>query len=188
MALTPQQFVDKWRRSEVKETSGYQEHFLDLCRMLGQPTPVEADPTGQHYTFEAGLTKLGGGKGRADVWKRGCFALEYKGRHANLERAYEQIQLYREALENPPLLVVSDMEIIEIHTNFTGTVKRKVVIGFDEILTPAGQQALRDLFKNPGACKAAQTTEEVTKEAARETAGPTTCRSRGFWSGCWRSI
>jgi hypothetical protein len=31
---------------------------------------------------------------------------------------------YREALENPPLLVVSDIETIEVHTNFTNTVKQ----------------------------------------------------------------
>ncbi len=46
----------------------------------------------------------------ADVWKKGCFAWEYKGKHANLDEAYQQLLQYREALENPPLLVVSDIE------------------------------------------------------------------------------
>lgn len=44
--MTPQEFVDKWRRSRLKERSASQEHFLDLCRMLGHPTPAKADPEG----------------------------------------------------------------------------------------------------------------------------------------------
>lgn len=82
--LTPQAFVAKWRQAAIKERSGYQEHFLDLCRLVGHPTPVEDDPTGTRYAFEAGADKQKGGQGWADVWKRGCFAMEYKGRHANL--------------------------------------------------------------------------------------------------------
>ncbi|HJT78965.1 MAG TPA: hypothetical protein VJ739_17340, partial [Gemmataceae bacterium] len=33
--------------------------------------------------------------------------------------AYNQLLKYREALENPPLLVVCDMDRLVIHTNFT---------------------------------------------------------------------
>ncbi len=42
----------------------------------------------------------------ADVWKRGFFAWEYKGKRADLKAAYKQLLDYREDLENPPLLVV----------------------------------------------------------------------------------
>jgi len=45
-SMTPQEFVDKWRRSHLKERSASQEHFIDLCRMLGHPTPAQADPEG----------------------------------------------------------------------------------------------------------------------------------------------
>ncbi|MFP3870821.1 MAG: FAD-dependent oxidoreductase, partial [Syntrophobacteria bacterium] len=75
------------------------EHFIDLCRMLGHPTPAEADPEGRRFTFEAGATKQRGGQGWADVWKKGYFAWEYKGKHADLDRAYQQLLQYREALE-----------------------------------------------------------------------------------------
>ena len=44
-----------------------QEHFIDLCRLLGQPTPAEADPEGTWYTFEKGATKQSGGEGWADL-------------------------------------------------------------------------------------------------------------------------
>jgi hypothetical protein len=75
--LTPQAFVHKWRDNTLKERSAAQEHFIDLCRLIDHPTPNEADPTGERFTFEAGAAKSGGGQGWADVWKRGCFAWEY---------------------------------------------------------------------------------------------------------------
>ena len=108
--LTPQAFVAKWRFVQLKERSAYQEHFIDLCRLVGQPAPAEADPSGIHYAFEFGAIKQSGGQGFADVFKRGCFALEYKGKHADLDKAYQQLLQYREALHNPPLLVVCDIE------------------------------------------------------------------------------
>ena len=64
--MTPQEFIRKWSASELKERSGSQEHFIDLCRMLGEPTPNEADPTGSHYAFEKAVKKSSGGDGFAD--------------------------------------------------------------------------------------------------------------------------
>ena len=52
--MTPGEFIAKWRASELKERSAAQEHFIDLCRLLGEPTPAEADPTGERYCFERG--------------------------------------------------------------------------------------------------------------------------------------
>ena len=42
--MTPEVFITKWRAVELKERSAAQEHFIDLCRLLGEPTPAEADP------------------------------------------------------------------------------------------------------------------------------------------------
>ena len=115
-AMTPSEFISKWRASELKERSAAQEHFIDLCRLLGEPTPAEADPTGERYCFERGARKDTGGDGWADVWKRGCFAWEYKGKHADLDAAFNQLRQYALALENPPLLIVSDMARFRIRT------------------------------------------------------------------------
>ena len=41
--MTTAEFKKKWSRYHGKEASAYQEHFTDLCRLLGQPTPNEAD-------------------------------------------------------------------------------------------------------------------------------------------------
>ena len=47
------------------------EHFLDLCRLLDEPTPAEAEPSGKTYCFDAGVEKTTGEGGFADVWKMG---------------------------------------------------------------------------------------------------------------------
>ena len=84
--VTVPAFVAKWSASRRTERAAAQEHFIDLCRLLGEQTPNEADPTGEDYAFEKGAAKSTGGQGWADVWKRGRFAWEYKGPHANLRR------------------------------------------------------------------------------------------------------
>ncbi len=166
MQFTPQDFVSKWSKAELKERSSAQEHFIDLCRLVGHPTPAEADPTGQTYAFEAGASKQRGGQGYADVWKKGYFAWEYKGKHKDLDKAYQQLLQYRESLHNPPLLVVTDIDQILVHTNFTNTAKRVHRIELEEILTPDGMAQLRAVFFEPRTFRAPVTTDQVTAEAA----------------------
>ena len=38
--MTAGEFIAKWRSSELKERSAAQEHFIDLCRLLGEPRPI----------------------------------------------------------------------------------------------------------------------------------------------------
>jgi hypothetical protein len=73
-SLTPAAFAAKWRGVTTTEKASAQEHFIDLCRMLGEPTPHEADPIGAQYAFEKRVSKAAGGDGFADVWKRDFFA------------------------------------------------------------------------------------------------------------------
>ncbi|MDP9476506.1 MAG: class I SAM-dependent DNA methyltransferase, partial [Actinomycetota bacterium] len=166
--LTPQAFAEKWGKSKLSERSAYQQHFLDLCVMLGQPTPADVDPEGNFYTFEKGVKKTGGsgGKGFADVWRKGYFAFEYKGRHKDLTAAYNQLLLYREDLENPPLLVVTDTGRVEIHTNFTGTVKKVHAFTNAELPREESLRVLRALFADPDSLRPGRTSEGVTEEAA----------------------
>ena len=100
--MTPHAFITKWRASALKERSASQEHFIDLCHLLGEPTPAEADPSGETYCFERVARKDTGGDGWADVWKRYHFAWEYKGQRADLDVAFDQLRQYSLALENPP--------------------------------------------------------------------------------------
>ena len=166
--MIPQDFVRKWSGATGNERKLYQQHFLDLCELVGHPKPADDDPTGAWFTFEAGVTKAGGGQGFADVWKKGFFAWEYKGHHADLTKAYQQLLQYKDSLFNPPLLVVSDIHRILIHTNFTNTPKRIVELGLDDLLTPTGLAHLRAVFFAPESFRADKTTEQVTREAAEQ--------------------
>jgi hypothetical protein len=85
------EFIAKWRQVELTERSASQQHFLDLCEVLDHPKPAFDDPIGERFTFEKGASKHGGGKGWADVWKRGFFGWEYKGKHKDLGAAYDQL-------------------------------------------------------------------------------------------------
>ncbi len=165
--MLPAEFQRKWIASELKERSASQSHFNDICAVLGVPTPTDADPTGEFYAFERGATKLRGGEGWADVWYRNHFAWEYKGKRANLKAAYEQLAQYREDLENPPLLIVSDLNRIEIHTNFTGTVKKVYPIDLATFADPESLHTLRAIFDDPESLKPTQTVVSVTEDAAR---------------------
>lgn len=165
--MTPHEFVEKWRRANLSERSAYQQHFLDLCELLGQPKPAAADPDGAWYTFEKGVTKTEGGKGWADVWMRGFFGWEYKGKHKDLNAAYKQLLLYREDLQNPPLLVVCDLDRFEIHTNFTGTVKTVHAFDLEGLAEQKNLDLLRKLFTDPEALRPGQTTVGITEDAAR---------------------
>ncbi len=166
--MTPHEFLSKWRNVELKERSAAQEHFLDLCDLLGIEKPASADPRGEWFTFEKGATKTSGGEGWADVWRKGCFAWEYKGRAANLDKAFDQLLRYSIALESPPLLVVSDMERIRIHTNWTNTVQQVHEIALEDLADAAKRDLLRACFDDPERLRPAITRQMLTEEAARE--------------------
>ncbi len=175
--MTPARFVEKWKAADLPERAASQEHFIDLCRLLGQPTPAEHDATGAEYAFEKGVAVTDsaskgakGERGFADVWWRGKFAWEYKrkDKYKDLSEAYRQLCQYREALENPPVLVVCDIGRTEIHTNFTGTAKQVHAITLDEVNTERGLGLLRRVFTNPGSFKPAQTCEHITRDVAEK--------------------
>jgi type II restriction/modification system DNA methylase subunit YeeA len=170
---TPNEFITKWKASTLKERSASQEHFLDICRLIGHPTPAQSDPIGEHFTFERGASKTGSGQGWADVWKKGCFAWEYKGKKKDLNAAFAQLQRYAIALENPPLLVVSDMETIIIHTNWTNTVQVIHTIAIEDLEQPEAMQKLKWLFTDPERFKPGVTREMITEKAASSFAGIT---------------
>ncbi len=169
--MTPQQFVAKWRHATLGEKQGYQNHFNDLCRLVGHPTPAEADPHGVWFAFEKPATKPNGAKGFADVWKQDCFILEYKGKGDDLNQAYWQLQAYRDDLGNPPLLIVSDMERIHIHTNFTGRAKAIHQLNYQDFESGRALPLLKAIF-DPRLIarqfRPDKTPVQVTEEAARE--------------------
>jgi type II restriction/modification system DNA methylase subunit YeeA len=164
--MTPAQFVTKWGDSRLRERQGSQEHFIDLCHLLGQPTPAEDDPLGERYCFERGAEKVGGGDGWADVWRKGCFGWEYKGKHKDLNGALRQLQAYALDLQNPPYLVVSDMERIIVHTNWTNTVSRRYEFKLDDLHEPHTLDILRQVFEGSDRLKPGISPQELTAKVA----------------------
>ncbi len=164
--MTPYEFIAKWSASELKESSASQEHFIDLCRMLGEPTPAEADPTGKTYCFERGARKDTGEDGWADVWKRHHFAWEYKGQHANLDAAFGQLRQYALALENPPLLIVSDMLRFRIRTNWTNCVSKTYEFGLDDLTDASIRDRLKWAFSDPKGLRPGETRQALTERVA----------------------
>lgn len=177
--MTPNEFIAKWRGGG-KERAEAQSFFNDLCLLVGHKTPREADPTRSWFAFEYGAEKTVGGKGFADAWKKGFFGWEAKGTGRSLQDAYAQLKMYSDDLQNPPLLVVSDLQTIEIHTNFTNTVKdvhRFTVEGLaqSEIL-----RKVRAMFHNPEELRPGTKRSDITKEAAQKFADLAwTLRGRG---------
>ncbi|MHB1052224.1 MAG: class I SAM-dependent DNA methyltransferase [Thiobacillus sp.] len=163
--MTPQAFIAKWRNNPLTERAGAQAHFEDLCALL----EVEPPRKEGEYQYERGLIKKSSAsQGWADVWKKNCFAWEYKAPGKNLGAALTQLMGYALVLDNPPLLVVSDRNRIEIHTHFTGTPSEVYEILLENIDQPQNLQKLRWLFESPERFKPRTTTYAVTEEAARK--------------------
>ena len=170
------EFVSKWQNAKLSERAAAQSHFLNLCDVIGEDHPTDADDDGSIFTFEKGVTKNSGGAGFADVWKRGYFAWEYKSKHKNLDEAYQQLLKYREALESPPLLVVCDLDRFMVHTNWTNTSPAIYSFCLQDLLRNEATatcklpplEVLRALFVDPGRLKPGETTAQVTTKAATE--------------------
>ena len=182
--MTPQAFLEKWKAANLSERSACQQHFLDICDLLGEKKPAEVDPSGQWYTFEKGVEKVGGGKGFADVWRRGFFGWEYKGKHKDLKAAYNQLLQYREALMNPPLLVVCDLNRFELHTNFPNTPKEVHAFDLDGLADTKNVAKLRAAFTNPDELRPGRTQKQVTEEVAEKFATPASEQYLDGWLPC----
>jgi hypothetical protein len=170
------EFVERWKASTLSERAADQSHRIHFCDFLGQPDQASEDQTRDTFTFEKHVSTLEDGKGFADVWKRGFFGWEYKGKYKSLSAAYAQLVRYQGDLENPPILVACDQERFEVHTNFTGT--RPLVYSFtlDDLLAakPTANcalpplEVLRAVFTNPELLRPEAAQARVTEHAASE--------------------
>ena len=166
--MSVEAFVEKWRQVSARETQASQSHFNDLCEVIGVPKPLDADHEGVEYAFEKAVRRPGRAPGKADVWKRDCFGWEYKGKRKNLDAAYQQLLGYREGLGNPPLLIVSDMNRIEIHTNFTNTEPRVIAFDLNDFRNNPFHfsKILLDVFRDPEALHPNRDPRYITETAA----------------------
>ena len=101
------------------------------------------------------------------MWKRSCFAWEYKAPNKDLNAALKQLMTYALPLESPPLLVVCDLRTIEIHTHFNGHPGEIHRIAITDLTQPETLQKLKWLFTEPEHFMPQRTTYAVTELAAK---------------------
>lgn len=158
--MTAQQFIDKWEFTRFGERQASQEMFLDICNLVGHPSPVSYGIS-EVFTFEKAVPG-----GFADAYKEDCFGWEFKRSEAQLAEGFNQLLRYQVYLKTPPLLIVSSFQRIRIQTNFPG--KETIVHEIPIVTLNNAEQfnRLRNTFFNPQEFEPERTVEEVTQETA----------------------
>ena len=158
--MDPDVFIAKWSGVDFGERQASQEMFLDICALVGHPTPVEYGDR-DAFTFEKWVPG-----GFADAYLEGCFAWEFKGSDDDLEAALNQLLRYQVHLKTPPLLIVSSFRTIRIQTNFPGMETIRHEIPIVELDQPAQPRKLQWAFFSPSELRPNRTVDAVTKETA----------------------
>ena len=158
--MSPTAFVGKWLDSVFGEKQASQEMFLDICAVLGHPTPVDYGDK-DVFTFEKPVPG-----GFADAYLEGRFGWEFKGSDAALDEAMNQLLRYQVHLKTPPLLIVSSFNTIRIRTNFPGMETVLYEIPAAELARQENLAKLRHAFYDPNQLRPGRTVDQVTKETA----------------------
>ena len=159
-AMRPEEFIAKWRDVEFGERQASQEMFLDICRLVGHPTPGEFGDS-QAFTFEKWVPG-----GFADAYLEERFGWEFKGSDADLDDAMNQLLRYQVHLKTPPLLIVSSFRTIRVRTNFPGmeTVLHEIPVA--ALDRAQNLDRLRWAFHAPTGFRPDRSVDTVTKETA----------------------
>jgi len=143
--MTITDFIAKWKASSGSENANSQPFLMELCQLLGVPTPKPATgiPAQDVYTFEKQAPAFLPGdiksSRRMDLYKEGCFIWESKqgsdggkkkgsgvrgtpGYHQMMDDAYGQALGYASSLkERPPFLLICDIGYcIDVYASFDG--------------------------------------------------------------------
>ena len=159
--LTARDFIERWSNAGFGERQGAQPFLIDLCAVVGHPTPAGyGDP--ERFTFEKSVPG-----GFADAYFEEHFGWEFKGQDAQLDGAFDQLLRYQVHLKTPPLLVVSSFQTIRIQTNFPGMETARYDVGIGEFAQPERLELLRDAFFAPHRFRERlRSVDAVTRETA----------------------
>ena len=89
-----------------------------------------------------------------------------QGRRADRNAAFEQLRQYSRALENPPLLIVSDIVRFRICTNWKNSVSRTHEFELDDLADAATRDRLKRAFSTPDRLRPGETRQSLTERAA----------------------
>ena len=94
------------------------------------------------------------------------FAWEYKGQRADLDAVFGQLRLYALALENPPLLIVSDMLRFR-HPHQLGEQRQQdLQVRLGQPLGRTIRNKLKWTFSDPEQLRPGETRQSLTEQAA----------------------
>ena len=88
------------------------------------------------------------------------------GSASTLNAAFNQLRQYALALENPPLLIVSDMARFRIRTNWTNSVSVMHEFTLDDLADGATRDKLKWAMSDPERLRPGETRQTVTERAA----------------------
>ncbi len=194
-------FIARWQGvalTAATELSSSQTFVLELCTLLGVPTPL---PTPAHdYMFERPITFAHGdgstSPGRIDCYRRGCFVWESK-KFRNVKAgsttfntamltARTQAENYARALPpeelaagRPPFVLVADVgHVIEVYAEFTRSGAsytpfpdpRSHRIALSDLARPEIRERLRLVWADPLALDPARLSARITREVAAQLA------------------
>ena len=159
--MTAHDFVERWSNSGFGERQGAQPFFIDLCAVVGHPTPAAyGDP--EKFTFEKSVPG-----GFADAYLEEHFGWEFKGQDAQLDGAFDQLLRYQVHLKTPPLLIVSSFQTIRIQTNFPGMETARYDVAIGDLEQPERLELVRDAFFAPQRLRdRLRSVDAVTRETA----------------------
>ncbi len=195
-------FITRWQGVQLttaSELSSSQTFILDLCTLLGVPTPLPSQE--QDYMFERPITfQHGDGStsaGRIDCYRRSAFVWESKklrntpvaGKRFDIAllAARAQAENYARALPQaeitqgrPPFLVVADIgHVLEIYADFTQSGAtytpfpdpRHHRITLADLHDPAIRERLSKIWLDPLALDPSRASARVTREVSEQLAG-----------------
>ena len=159
--MAPHELIARWQDAGFGERQGAQPFFIDLCAVVGHPTPAAyGDP--ERFTFEKWVPG-----GFADAYFEEHFGWEFKGQDAQLDGAFDQLLRYQVHLKTPPLLIVSSFQTIRIQTNFPGMETARYDVGVTELQQSERLELLRDVFFAPHRFRERlRSVDTVTRETA----------------------
>ena len=96
----------------------------------------------------------------------GAFRLGVQVAGEGLDAAFQQLRQYALALENPPLLIVSDMRDFRIHTNWTNSVSTVHEFTIYDLDDTDIRNKLKWAFSDPERLRPEQTRQALTEQAA----------------------
>ncbi|CAN5409552.1 hypothetical protein BH10PSE2_BH10PSE2_25250 [soil metagenome] len=188
-------FVSRWLKSPARELRDGPGFIIQLCAVLGVPTPNDDGPGDNDYAFERpviGLNEDGVHSAmRVDLYRADCFVMEMKGARPrvrsdsqtlaaretrSMERARRQAQAYALALDRPPpFLILANLgRSFEVWSRF-GVHDRDYApfpdaetcrIPFEDLAKPEIRRRLAAIWTNPRSLDPTRRVQKVTERVA----------------------